>query len=190
MIKKILIMMAFSVFVVSAFSQNRNTALLVIDIQDFYFPGGDVPLVNPEDAAENAFTLINSFREKEFPVIFVRHNYEPGGSVNDIVLPLKDEKIITKNEINSFKGTDLDSYLKSLGIKDLVICGMQTHMCVEAATRAAYDLGYTCTVIDDACTSRDLKYGDRIIKAEDVHYSTLSSLGSYAKILTTREYLK
>jgi nicotinamidase-related amidase len=189
MIKKLLLMIAFSVFVITAFSQNRNTALLVIDIQDFYFPGGDVPLVNPEDAAENAFTLINSFREKEFPVIFVRHNYEPGGSVNDIVLPLKDEKIITKNEINSFKGTDLDTYLKSLGIKDLVICGMQTHMCVEAAIRAAHDLGYICTLVEDACTTRDLKYGDITIQAADVHFSTLATLKSYAKIVKTRDLL-
>ena len=66
---------------------------------------------------------------------------------------------------------------------------MQTHMCVEAATRAAHDLGYSCTLIEDACTSRDLKYGDNIIPAKEVHYSTLSTLQSYAVIMSTEEYL-
>lgn len=68
---------------------------------------------------------------------------------------------------------------------------MQTHMCVEAATRAGYDLGFKCTVVEDACTTRDLKYGDKIVPAEEVHFSTLSSLsGYYARITTTDEILK
>ena len=150
-------MLAICLFVVSAFPQDRNTALLIIDIQDFYFPGGDVPLVNPEDAAENAFTLINAFRENDQAVIFIRHNYEPGGEINDLVIPLKDEKVFSKNEVNSFVDTGLDEYLKNLGLTSLVICGMQTHMCVEAAIRAAHDLGYSCTLVEDACTTRDLR---------------------------------
>ena len=82
-------------------------------------------------------------------------------------------------------------YLKSNKIKRLVIVGMMTHMCVEAATRAAKDFDFECIVIADGCATRDLKYGDTVIKAEDVHLSTLSSLnGAYAKIMTTEEFLK
>jgi nicotinamidase-related amidase len=124
------------------------------------------------------------------PVVFIRHIYEPGGSINDIVKPLSGEKIISKSNVNSFLDTDLDSYLRKLGVKNIIICGMQTHMCVEAASRAASDLGYKCTVIDDACTTRDLKYGENIVLAKDVHYSTLSTLRSYARIMTTEEFLR
>ena len=187
---KKLFVILFAVWIIIPATQAQDkTALIVIDIQDFYFPGGNVPLSGPEEAAENAFRLINNFREADLPVIFVRHNYEPGGSINDIVLPLEGERIISKSEVSSFNGTDLDPYLKELGVSNIVICGMQTHMCVEAATRAGYDLGYKCTLVEDACATRDLKYGDKLIKAADVHYSTLSTLKSYATVLTTEEFL-
>lgn len=171
-------------------AQGSKSALLLIDIQDFYFPGGKSALVEPEKAALNAARLLERFRNKNLLIVHVRHNSEPGGKINDIVRPLPDEKIISKSEVNSFKGTGLDEFLKSMQIDTLVICGMQTHMCVEAATRAASDLGYKCTLINDACATKDLKFGDRVIKSEDVHYSTLSTLRSYAIIMSTGEFLK
>ena len=115
-------------------------------------------------------------------VIHVRHNSEPGGKINDIVKPLPTEKIISKDAINCFVGTDLLDFLRNNKTDTLVICGMQTHMCVEAATRAASDYGFKCILIHDACATKDLKFGEKIIKAEDVHYSTLSTLKNYARI--------
>jgi nicotinamidase-related amidase len=171
-------------------AKSQTTALLIIDIQDFYFPGGKSALVEPEKAAVNAARLIGYFRNKHLPVIYVRHNSEPGGKINDIVKPLQGEKIFTKDEVNSFIGTGLGDYLKTIGTDTLVICGMQTHMCVEAATRAAADLGYKCVLVEDACATKDLKFGDHLIKAADVHYSTLATLKSYCKIVTTDEFLK
>ena len=67
---------------------------------------------------------------------------------------------------------------------------MQTHMCLEAATRSAHDLGFECVVIGDACATRDLKYGDRTVPAADVHASTLATLdGTYAKVVDTEIFL-
>jgi nicotinamidase-related amidase len=63
-------------------------------------------------------------------------------------------------------------------------------MCVEAATRAAADLGYSCILVHDACATKDLKFGDKLIKASDVHFSTLSTLRSYAKVVAVEEFLK
>lgn len=186
--------LAFLLLILSSitlFAQDnqKTTALLVIDIQDFYFPGGNIPLSEPALAATKANQLIQHFRQEKMPIVYIKHNYEPGGEINEIVMPQDNDKIISKSNANSFLDTDLDSYLKEIGIKNLVICGMQTHMCVEAATRAGADLGYQCTVIDDACTTRDLKYGDNLVFAKDVHFSTLSTLRSYAKVMTTEEYL-
>ena len=162
------------------------TALLVIDIQDFYFPGGKLPLANPEEASTKAAGLEKLFRDQHLPVIMIQH---AGGSpVHKNVAPLPGEKVITKKEANSFNGTDLLDYLKSLKIKRLVICGMQTQMCVEATTRAAYDFGFTCLVVQDACAARNLKYGDRTVIAADVHASTLAILnGYYAKVVNTKD---
>lgn len=171
-------------------AQDHKTALLIIDIQDFYFPGGKSALVEPAKAADNAANLLGYFRKEKMLVIHVRHNSEPGGKINDIVKPLPAEKIFSKDAVNCFVGTDLSAYLKTNKTDTLVICGMQTHMCVEAATRAASDLGYKCILIHDACATKDLRFGDKVIKSEDVHFSTLATLKNYAKVESTEEFIK
>jgi nicotinamidase-related amidase len=98
--------------------------------------------------------------------------------------------VVSKKEVNCFLGTDLYEYLESKDIKYVVLAGMQTHMCLEGGTRAAHDLGFSCTVIGDACTTRNLKFGEITITAADVHGSTLSTLKSYAKVLNLNDYLK
>ncbi|NOQ25192.1 MAG: isochorismatase family protein [Bacteroidales bacterium] len=170
---------------------NKTTALIIIDIQNFYFPEGSVPLFEPEKAAENAKKLLTFFRDQNMTVIHVRHNTNSGAEIHNLVSPKENEKVISKDKANAFVGTDLLEYLNYNKITNLILCGMQTHMCLEAATRAASDFGFNCTVIEDACATRDLKYGDTTVKAKDVHFSTLSTLnGTYAKILTRQEYFE
>lgn len=167
-----------------------STALILIDIQNFYFPGGKAALVEPEKAAENAKILLTHFRDNNALVVHVRHDFEPGGEIHKLVEPNSEEKIITKNEVNCFLNTDLEKYLKKNNIKKVVLAGMQTHMCLEAGTRAAHDLGFKCTVIADACATRNLKFEDTIIEASEVHFSTLVTLKSYANVVRCNEYLK
>jgi nicotinamidase-related amidase len=171
-------------------AQGKRTALLLIDIQDFYFPGGRSELVGSEKAATNSAMLLSRFRDRNLTVVHVRHNSEPGGKINDMVKPFEGEKVFSKSDVNSFKGTGLQEFLQSAEIDTLVICGMQTQMCVEAAVRAASDLGYKCILVHDACATKDLKFGDRVIKSEDVHYATLSTLKSYATVESTEEFLR
>jgi nicotinamidase-related amidase len=167
-----------------------KTALLLIDIQMFYFPGGRGALVNPEEASLQAKKILEAFRENKMLVIHVKHQSKTEGDIHPNVMPMEGEKVITKTEASCFVGTDLLYYLKEKGITHLVIAGMMTHMCVEAATRAAHDLGFDCTVISDACATRDLKYGEEVIPAKEVHLSTLATLkGTYANIMTTAELL-
>jgi nicotinamidase-related amidase len=179
-------------FITTTFAQmdTIKTALIIVDIQNFYFPGGKMELVEPEEASLNAKKVLGVFRDKELPIIHVRHNFEPGGEIHENVKPIEGEKIISKDYPNSFRDTELLEYLQELKIEQLVIIGMQTHMCLEATTRAAADFGFKCIVVEDACTTRDLEYDGRIVKAEDVHSSTLSTLnGSYAKIMKIGEFV-
>jgi len=148
-------------------------------------------LVEPEKASLNAQKVLELFREKDLPVIHVRHNFEPGGDIHEYVKPLENEIVISKNYANSFRETELLNHLQELEIKQVVVIGMQTHMCLEATTRAAADFGYKCIVVEDACATKDLKYRDKIIKAEDVHYSTLNTLsGSYAKVMNLEKFIE
>jgi nicotinamidase-related amidase len=188
--KTSLLIILLTFIIINLSAQPSRKALLIIDIQDFYFPGGKSALVGPEKAAANAALLLDNFRKEKLLVIHVRHNSEPGGKINNIVRPLPGEKIISKDEVNCFLGTDLLTFLKENKIDTLVICGMQTHMCVEAATRAASDYGFRCILIHDACATKDLTFEGKTVRAEDVHYSTLNALKSYAVVESTNEYLK
>lgn len=185
-------------FLVLSYSQGllgQKTALLIIDVQEFYFPGGRMQLENPEAAGINAGLLLDAFRKEGLPVYHVRHNFEPGGDIHPFVKPLPGETVISKDEVNAFLGTGLLDLLRQDSIEQLVICGMQTHMCVEAAVRAAHDYGFKCLLAGDACATRAIQYEEHIISASNVHNSTLSTLqGTYARVLTTdaiiREFSK
>ncbi len=175
---------------INAQEEAAKTALIIIDIQEFYYPGGSSELFEPEEAGKKAQQILKRFRENGDLVIHVRHNAKKGAKIHKDVAPIEGEKIISKDQVNSFRDTDLLDYLHKNRITDLVLVGMQTHMCLEAATRAGADFGFKCTVIEDACTTKDQKYGDHIVKAVDVHYSTLSTLRSYAKITNVKSFLK
>jgi nicotinamidase-related amidase len=168
----------------------KNYALLVIDIQNFYFPGGRSELVEPVQAAEKAAIAIAHARAEGDPVIYIQHKSAAGMEINDLVKPEPGEAIFVKEEVNSFLGTGLAEHIKGLGVDSLVICGMQTQMCVEAAVRAASDMGYYVFLLHDACAARNLKFGDREVTAADVHASTLAAMKSYASVVSVEEWIK
>lgn len=182
---------AFILFFAIAIAEGqKNYALLVIDVQNFYFPGGRSELVEPEKAAEMAALAIREARETGNPVIFIQHRSSSGMEINELVAPRPEEKIFVKEEVNSFLGTGLRDYIDGLSTDTLVICGMQTHMCVEAAVRAAHDFGYGVILLHDACATRNLKFGDREVAAADVHASTLATLRSYATVISVAEWIE
>ena len=169
----------------------EKTALLIIDVQEFYFPGGQVPLEHPEKTSMEIKKVLDVFRDKNMKVIHIKHNAGKNANIHPNVAPIEGEKVITKSEANSFNGTELGEYLSSKNITHIIVTGMQTHMCVEATTRAAYDMGYKCIVPEETATTRDLNYNNHTIKSKDVHYSTLSTLeNSYAKVVKLGDLLK
>src|SRR5512145_2987497 len=177
-----------------------KTALLVIDIQKDYFPGGKYPLVNPEEAAKKAYQLLQCFREHSGHHVHIQHislkpdatffiKGDSGSDIHDSVAHFENEPIVYKHYPNSFRETILLAMLKGWGIERVVICGMMTHMCVDATARAAGDLGFQVIVAEDACATRDLKYGDTTIPAEHVHKAFLAALKSYGRVMKSEEIL-
>lgn len=80
--------------------------------------------------------------------------------------------------------------LEEQGIKDVVVVGAMSHMCIDAAVRAASDFGYGVTVLHDACATLDLEFNGVKVPAEQVHATMMAALAfAYAKVQSTRDYL-
>jgi len=183
-------------------SADGRAALVIVDIQEFYFEGGYFPLEGSVEAARTAQQVLKRFRALGWPVVHVQHlppdTDTPGQDVQPAayrirpeVEPKAGETVVGKHHANSFRDTSLLEELQKLKVDRLVIVGMQTHMCLEAATRAAADLKYQVTVVHDACATRDLEFGGSTIPAAQVHSSTLASLaGSYASVVSAEEFLQ
>ena len=178
-----------------------DTALIIIDIQNDYFPGGRMELAGPVEASLAAQKALGAFRDKGLPCFHIQHVsarpgatfFLPGTAGIDIhanVAPLPGEPVIQKNFPNAFRATPLLVQLQGQGIKQLVLCGMMTQMCVDATTRAAFDLGFQCTLLHDACAARALTFAGTQIPAEHVHKSFIAALGGiYAKVLAADEFV-
>lgn len=177
-----------------------RVALLVIDIQNFYFDKAAMPLVGALEASQKARKLIDSFRAQKWPVIFIQHLpdaikkadleiADPRYRIHPNVAPLPAETVIGKHYLNAFRDTPLLQTLRDLGVKKIVIVGMQTHLCVEAAVRAGADLGFDVTVIHDACATRDLKFGTTDVPAAQVQTTVSAVLNkNYARVMSLAEW--
>ena len=176
-------------------------ALILVDIQNDYFPQGKWPLVGADAAADNAVRLLKAFRDAGDSVVHIRHEFtseeapfftpgSEGAKLHPNVLNRADEPVVLKHFVNSFRETELQSILDEKGIKELVVVGSMSHMCIDGITRAANDLGYSVTVIHDACASRDLEFNGLTVPAAQVHAAFMSALGfAYAKVISTDEFL-
>jgi nicotinamidase-related amidase len=172
-----------------------KTALLLIDIQNDYFPGGKMELEGSVQAVLRAKDILDVCRAVKFPVFHIQHvSMQKGASfflpgtdgvlIHEDVKPLPDEIVIQKHYPNSFRETTLLDEMKKQEINRLIICGMMTHMCVDATVRAAFDHGFACVVIHDACAARALSFNNETIPADHVHGAFMAALGTvYARIL-------
>jgi nicotinamidase-related amidase len=161
-------------------------ALVVIDIQNEYFPGGALPLPHAEEAASRAAEAIEAARAAGVHVVHVRHEEpesdeyfvpgSPGAETHSAVAPAGGEPVIVKHHPNSFLETDLAERLEVVGASRVAFCGMMTSMCVDATVRAAADLGLDPVLVDDACAAPDLEHRGRPVAADAVHAAFCAAL--------------
>lgn len=162
----------------------KDSALILIDIQNTY-RRGLMQLTNVEPAIVEAQKLLKIARELKIPVIHIQHDAGVGspydvsadiGAIATEVAPIAGEKVIVKNYPNSFVHTELDAELKSLGIKNIVLAGFMTHMCVNSTAHGAFNLGYAPTIVASATATRPLlSINGKVLSAEEVHLGALAS---------------
>jgi nicotinamidase-related amidase len=170
-------------------------ALVIVDIQRDYFPGGAQPLHEPKAAASAARGVLARFRANAEPLIHVRHVWDApdapffrpgtdGVEIHPDVAPAAGELVITKDEPNAFLRTTLEAELRAHGVEELVVCGMMTSMCVDATVRAASDLGFAVTLVHDACAAPSLSFGGLDVPAPAVHAAFVGALAQdYASVV-------
>lgn len=171
--------------------EQAKTALLLIDIQNDYLPGGKYELLESEKASLKAKELLAEFRRKNLTVIHVRHESvkqgasfflpdTPGSDIHVNVAPQSGEIVILKHQQSSFIDTGLENQLRNQGIKHLVIVGMQTNCCVRATTLDALQKDFLVTVIEDAVAARNI----------NVHQEALEEMvKNQARIMKTEELI-
>jgi nicotinamidase-related amidase len=179
----------------------NQTALIVIDIQNDYFPGGRCELEGPMEAARQARKAMDAFRTQGLPVIHIRHESirpgadflladSPGNQIHELVQPMPGEVVYLKHYPNAFKETPLLPYLQELGIKKLVIVGMMIFMCVHATARAACDLDFRCTVLHDATAAKAITFNGIDVPAAQVQTAFHGALAfAYAEVIGADAYL-
>ena len=178
------------------------TALIIVDVQNDYFPGGSMELVGMEAAADNCARLLQSFRAAAQPLFHIQHLATrpgatffvpdtPGCEINARVKPGDGEPVVVKHFPSAFRETELHERLQSDDVDELVICGAMTHMCIDTTVRAAFDLGYKCHVIADACATRDLAFDQHPVAAADVQATFMAALGMpFAQITSSAQWLQ
>ncbi|CAG9621280.1 hypothetical protein BACCIP111883_02052 [Sutcliffiella rhizosphaerae] len=154
-------------------------ALILIDVQKAFLDSKWGDRNNP-NAEKNIQALLTEWRERKYEVIFIRHLSEDpqslfykekeSSNILDLIKPLENEKIITKKVNSAFIGTSLESHLKDMGIKEVVITGFTTPHCVSTTTRMSGNLGFQTYLISDATVAYPLmNHNGEVIDAQTVH---------------------
>ena len=145
---------------------NSNQALLLIDLQNDYFPGGAFPLWNAENTLANALSAIERAKAKGVPVVLVQHIADPqrlapffnkgtpGADIRaEVLAAAPDAPIVVKSHADSFFDTTLERTLADLGASELLVAGMMTQNCVTHTAISKSAEKYKVTILPDCSTT-------------------------------------
>jgi nicotinamidase-related amidase len=148
---------------------SAKRALLVIDLQNDYFPGGKFPLWNTETTLTNTEAAVLKARSKDIPVILIQHIadksqgispfFNEGTSGADIHPRIRaaapNAPVVVKAFADSFVNTSLESTLRSMNVQEILVCGMMTQNCVTHTAISKSAEKYDAAILSDCCTTVD-----------------------------------
>ena len=177
------------------------TALIVVDVQQAFDDAGYWGRRNNPACEANVARLLDEWRARGRPVVFVRHDSdeevsplrpdEPGNAFKPEVSGEPDV-LVTKQVNSAFYGSpDLDAWLRERGISSFALCGITTNHCVETTARMGGNLGYDVLFVLDACATFDRERPDgEVVTAEELTRATAASLhDEFATVVSTRDLL-
>lgn len=182
---------------------STKTALIVVDMQQGFYDTSWGPTTNYPQCENNVDRLLLEWSEKNLPVVIVRHDSRnvdsplfvegPGNNLHESVQAVTPDLFVTKSVNSSFYGSpDLGQWLRSNQIKKIVVCGIQTNLCVETTARMGGNLGFDVIVPLDATRTFDLAGPDgTVIPAATLMQVTATNLhgDGFALVVSTQEIL-
>jgi nicotinamidase-related amidase len=178
-----------------------STALVVIDVQRGF---DDAEYWGPRNnlaCEDNIVRLIEAWRAKEWPIVFVKHNSAtptsplvPGSRGNELksMITGVPDLLVEKAVHSAFFGKpDLRSWLDEHGITGIAITGIQTNMCCETTARMASDMGYQLQFVADATHTFDVTDSAGVVFAAEsiATYTTLTIAADFGEVVTTSELI-
>ena len=165
-------------------------SLLVIDLQNDYFPGGKFTLWNADGVLKNVERAIKKANELGVPVILVQHiakgpapffnEGSTGSQIHPAILAAApNAPIVVKEFADSFEKTNLEEILTRQAITDLLVCGMMTQNCVTHTAISKAAEKYNVTILSDCCTT----------VSEILHLIALQGISTRVKLASANEAL-
>lgn len=176
-------------------------ALLVIDVQNEYFPGGALPITYPEGSLQKITEAMDGAAEAGVPILLVQHGTENpdaksfvkgsrGWRLKGEVDVRKRTAVIEKQLPGAFTGTELEPWLRQNGIDTIVITGYMTQMCCDTTARQAVHRGFQVEFLSDATGTLDQENSAGRVSAEDLHRAVLVTQQSrFARVLSTEDWI-
>lgn len=167
-------------------------ALVVIDVQQGLFSIPDYPPHDGDGLLARIAALEDRARQAGTPIQFVQHASgagdvlepgTPGFAFHDRIAPRAGEAVTVKRRPSAFHNTDLDETLRRAGIDHLIVCGMQSDMCVDSTVRAASALGYRITLVSDGHSTMD----NGVLPAETIVAHHNRALSEFAALKKARD---
>lgn len=170
-----------------------NKALLVIDLQNDYFPCGLFPLGNADLVLENIVQAIARAKAQNIPVILIQHvansdlgispffnKGTPGAEVHPRILAAApNASIVVKEYADGFERTKLSELLNKFQVNELLICGMMTQNCVTHTAISKSAEKYKVSILADCCTT----------VSEILHNTALHAVSTRVALVTFRDVL-
>jgi nicotinamidase-related amidase len=159
-------------------------ALVVIDVQNEYFPGGALPITHPAGHFASILRVLDAAADRKVPVVVVRHGFPnldapffrpgtPGWELHAEVAARPRKHLIDKALPGSFTGTDLEPWLRERGIDTITVAGYMTHMCCDTTARQAAHRGFAVEFLADATGTLPVSNSAGSVTAEELHRSIL-----------------
>jgi nicotinamidase-related amidase len=159
-------------------------ALLVIDVQNEYFPGGALPIIHPQNHLENILETMDAAKRDEVTTIVVRHHQPDPNSplfckgsknweLHPEVASRHHDLLLDKQLPGSFTNTGLEMFLRERGIDTVSIAGYMTQICCDTTAREAMHRGFTVEFLSDATGTLDVENSAGSVKADDLHKAIL-----------------